>query len=347
MVLIPNQSKNMLTFDTARLLCSRYRLGAPTATPQPVAGGLIHRMYHLSTTEGRFAVKVLDQQIMQTAGIREEFRRSERIAAAFADADVPAVLALEAPGGTVQDLAGMTVIVYPWCDGFILPKSAASPTQAAQIGAILGRIHALDLRLPGEALTSSLPMRKPIPQQNWEALVNRGREQDIEWASALAAALPDLFRWDKEGIEAEKLLPPGLVISHCDLDQKNVLWRDRDTPVVIDWESAGATRPAAEVIGAALDWSGQSAGPPDRAAFAAVIAGYRQRAEFPSEIALLLLQARLADWAGWLGANMRRSFGDEIASDEQVALGVRETTNTLATMYALDSGMEAWAKWCC
>lgn len=131
----------MLEADAAFLICSRYDLGELAAPPQPVAGGLIHRMYHLTASRGDFAVKVLDPAIMRRQGVRNEFRRAEQVAAAFAAGGIPAVLARKAPGGMIQDVAGMTVIVYPWCDGRILPKSAASPHQALQIGAILGRIH--------------------------------------------------------------------------------------------------------------------------------------------------------------------------------------------------------------
>lgn len=138
--------------------------------------------------------------------------------------------------------------------------------------------------------------RNPLPQGEWETLVSRGLELKAEWAAALEAALPDIFCWDQAGRDAEGTLPPVQVISHCDLDQKNVLWRS-DAPVLVDWESAGPTRPHAELIGAALDWSGQSAGPPDQAAFAAVIAGHRQEAEFPAALALPLIRSRLAGWS--------------------------------------------------
>jgi len=337
--------QHSLSAEIASFLCSRYGLGVPTAAPDPVFGGLIHRVFHLTTTKGIFAVKVLDRNIMQRSGVREEFRRSERIAAAFAAADVPAVLALEAPGGIVQDIGAVTVMAYPWCDGKVLPKSTASPYQACQVGALLGRMHALNLRLPGEKATSISDRRDPIPVQDWEKLVHRAEDQGVVWATAMRAALPSLFLWDRMGIEAEQLLPQTLVISHCDLDQKNVLWRDGNMPVLIDWESVGPTQPVAELIGAALDWNGQSVGPPERTAFAAVIKGYRQEAEFSAALVLPALRCRLAGWIGWLGANMHRSLGSG-ASSQEMDLGVWETTKTLSTMYRLASGMETWAEWC-
>jgi len=331
--------------ETVTALCSRYGLGTPTAAPQAVTGGLIHRVFRLATTTGTFAVKVLDGNIIRRQGVPEQFRRSERIAAAFAAASVPAVLARETPGGTVQEIGDVTVMVYPWCDGEALPKSAAPPPQARIIGATLGRMHALDLRPPGAAPEGPPPAREPTLASGWEELVGLARDGGVAWAAAVGAALPDLLRWDRAAIEAEGTLPPKWVISHGDLDQKNVLWRDGDTPFLIDWESVGAVRPAVELVGAALDWSGQGAGPPERAAFAAVIEGYRQKAEFPSALALPALRCRLGDWLGWLGANMHRSL-DPTASGAEVALGVRETVGTLATMYRLATDTETWVQWC-
>lgn len=337
--------RQLLSLETTESICSHYGLGTPISSPAPVAGGLIHRVFRVATTEGVFVVKVLDSKIMQRNRVREEFIRSERVVAAFFAADIPAILALEAANGVLHDIEGITVMVYPWCEGKALPKSAASPQQAHQIGATLGRIHSLDLQLSSGQPTHRASPRSPINVTDWEVLVRRGSKQGSAWASHLETALPSLVLWDRNALEADQLLPPYQVISHCDLDQKNVLWRDADTPFLIDWESVGPTRPVMELIAAALDWSGQGAGQPAQDAFTAVIDGYRTVAEFSSDLALPALRCRLADWLGWLGANMHRSL-DPGACSNDAALGVRETIDTLQTMYRLASGMETWVGWC-
>ena len=333
----------MLSDSTLTDIRTRYGLGKPIAAPVPITGGLIHRLYRLDTEGGSFAVKVLNPEVMRYENIYDNLRRSEAIAAEFAAAHISAVLALDAPGGTVQDVAGITVIVYPWCAGVVLPKTTASLEEAFQIGDLLGRMHTLDL--PGEAPSEPATFHKPMSKEAWVALVRRGQDQQIEWASAVEAALPDLYAWDNDRIAADAAVPQGLVLSHCDLDQKNVIWQDSRTPFIIDWESAGLTHPSGEILGAALDWSGQSAGPPSQAAFAAVLAGYRQHCEFDPNLALPLLRGRLGGWIDWLGASMNRSLDSKATSGER-AMGVQETIETLATMYALAEGMDDWAKWC-
>ena len=47
-----------------------------------------------------------------------------------------------------------------------------------------------------------------------------------------------------------------LVISHRDLDLRNILWDKNDEPVIIDWESCGLINPTSETIDTAWYWAG-------------------------------------------------------------------------------------------
>jgi len=38
-------------------ICDAFAIGTPKGTPQPVTGGLLHRMWRLETNNGVFAVK--------------------------------------------------------------------------------------------------------------------------------------------------------------------------------------------------------------------------------------------------------------------------------------------------
>ncbi|MFQ3544152.1 hypothetical protein Q7A53_08690 [Halobacillus rhizosphaerae] len=43
-------------------LCYEAQLGKAIGHPEPISGGLLHRMYAITTTEGKYAVKVLNPQ---------------------------------------------------------------------------------------------------------------------------------------------------------------------------------------------------------------------------------------------------------------------------------------------
>lgn len=48
-------------------LCEKYRLGKVKSTPALVTGDLLHKVYHVVTDSGEYAIKALNPDIMQRA----------------------------------------------------------------------------------------------------------------------------------------------------------------------------------------------------------------------------------------------------------------------------------------
>ena len=314
-------------------LCHRYALGEPTAALEPVSGGLLHRVFHVRTTHGEFAVKVLNPIIMQYANVRENFRLSERIARAVAAANIPAVTALQSAGDIIQDIGQAAVMVFPWVDAQALSSAATSPMQARQIGCLLGRIHALPLHF-GEPPSPEPQTLPDAEDADWAFLVAEAEKQQAAWAPALRHSLPDIAAWIHLSNEARQTLPGGWVISHGDLDQKNVLWADEQTPWLIDWEAAGYVQPAIEAVGAALNWGGQASGILEISSFEVFLEGYRREAALTPEEVKYGLRAYCGDWCGWLKHSMGRSLGLAASDPEERALGTRETFSTLRAIHS-------------
>lgn len=312
-------------------LCHIYALGKPLASPTRVFGGLLHRMYRLPTTQGEFAVKVLNPTIMQYADVRAKFRLSERISSAVATAGLPAVFALIGAGDVVHDIGPVTVMVFPWINAQALTTFSAPPEQARQIGSILGRIHALPLRFD-ELTLPEWPSPTDFQEAEWALLVDDAERKSITWAQEVRSLLPEIAAWIRLSHEAQQALGNTWVVSHGDLDQKNVLWSDSQTPWLIDWESAGFVQPAMEAVGAALDWCGQAAGQFHAIAFEAFLEGYREARKLTTQEVECGLQAYCGNWCGWLKFNIQRSLRLEECDPEGQALGTRETFSTLAML---------------
>ncbi len=312
-------------------LCHLYALGEPMAPLEPVTGGLLHRVYRLQTASGRFAVKVLNPTVMQYPNVRENFRRSERIASAVAAASLPAVPALQCEGEVIHDLGQVTVLVFPWVEGRALTSAAASPAQAQQIGSLLGRIHVLPLHVEGLPLPV---LHRPSEDEeaDWALLVEEAEREQFTWAGEVRGLLPQIAVWLRSAEESRQALGNKWVLSHGDLDQKNVLWSDESTPSLIDWEAAGYVQPAIEAVCGALDWGGQAAGALDVAVFRAYLAGYRREALLTDQEVGHGLYAYCGNWCGWLKFNMLRSLGRATEDPEEQALGTRETLGTLALL---------------
>ncbi len=312
-------------------LCRRYALGEPVALPEPVPGGLLHHVYRLRTTQSGFAVKVLNPTVMQYPNVRDNFRLSERIAAAVAAHALPAVAALEAEGDVIHDIGSISVMVFPWVDARALSSASAGPNRARLIGSLLGRVHMLPLHF-AELAPPDLSSGSESEDDEWALLVDDAERKQIAWAGEVRPLLPQISAWGRSSEEARQALRGRCVISHNDLDQKNVLWSDEHTPWLIDWECAGYVQPAMEAVGAALDWGGQAAGFLDAATFHAFLEGYRREMPLTAQEVRCGLQAYCGNWCGWLKFSMQRSLGLRTSDSEEQALGTRETVSTLAML---------------
>ncbi|MFC6230691.1 phosphotransferase [Paenibacillus allorhizosphaerae] len=103
-----------------------------------------------------------------------------------------------------------------------------------------------------------------------------GSEQS--WTNDLINLEPLLTKWKRQADEASERLLTRQVISHRDMDCKNVLWDRRHRPFIIDWEAAGCTNPLQELVNVALAWSGADTEALDQERFEAVIESYVQTA---------------------------------------------------------------------
>lgn len=169
--------------------------------------------------------------------------------------------------------------------------------------------------------------------------------QNLEWAYIARSMLPRLLTWSRLYEVAGQQLGRHQVVSHRDLDQKNVLWRDDQTPYVIDWEAAGLINPTLELVGAALSWSGLVVGDVRKESFDAVIEAYRQAGGEIHDKSEVALHGLMGTWLGWLLFNMRRSLGESVEREEERDLGVRETSMTLKLLRTFDDHLPIWAGW--
>jgi thiamine kinase-like enzyme len=332
----------MVSMDTTQVtrLCSMGGLGDPLAEPTVVTGGLLHRMWKLTTTQGTFAVKQLNAAIMKRPGIHDEYRLSEQVAATMAKQSIPALAALpNAQGDVFYTVDQMSLLVYKWVDGETLPVDAVDQARARQMGAVLARMHALQLQFPASA---SLEWGH-FHDDDWDILTFQASELALPWTNRVRAALPRLLEWTRAYEQAGLSLGQRVVMSHRDLGQRNVIWSDATTPWLIDWEAAGLINPTMELLAVALYWSGVETGLPAEDVFSCVVDGYVAAGGVILDTGMDALHGFMGTWLGWLLFNMRRSLGESVMSDEEQQLGIRETSNTLAVLQSLALHEARWA----
>jgi len=187
-----------------------------------------------------FAVKVLNPAIMRKPGIHESYRLSEQIAASLAARGIPAIFALPGvDGDSLLSFADSTLLVYPWLEGEILPSASLEPERARVIGRVLGNIHAICLEVPALAP----PAWDHFVDDDWDMLTFQASDQALPWAYSIRVMMPRLSEWSHWYEQAAERLSHNLVVSHREIDQKNVIWPDPASPFLIDWEAAGLVNP--------------------------------------------------------------------------------------------------------
>ena len=327
----------------ATKVCEKLHLGALVANPQEVSGGLLHRMWRIVTSRGTFAVKQLNPERLRIPGARQRHRVTEQISDAFADRGLPAVTALRHGEDYLREIDGITVLIYPWIKGVVLPPDPVNPERCWQIGFALGRMHALWLRILDLEFTYAFPYPS-FSDEHWTRLTQQACEVGMPRAGTIACSLSELIKYNAEYTRARKELRRITVVSHRDLDQKNVLWSDPLSFAIIDWEAAGLINPAMELVVVALNWSGLRAGQCQREALEAVIRGYHNAGGAVHTSARVALYGCVGKWLNWLEYNLQRSLKHDICAEE-LRIALCEIDMTLATLRLLESHIEEWTEW--
>jgi Ser/Thr protein kinase RdoA (MazF antagonist) len=247
------------------------QLGEIVGVPESISGGLLHKMYAVKTTKEKYAVKLLNLQIMLRPEAISNYINSERIAN-LVSGKVPSVPAKIINGDIIQRLDNQYFLVFSWIEGKCLNPKEINKTHCEKIGSILADIHKLDFF----DLDLNYKVNTNRQQTNWNFYLERGRKNNAEWFDLLFEIIDKLNVWNALAIRSANLLTTNLVISHRDLDPKNVLW-NQDKPVLIDWESAGFINPVKDLIEIAIYWSEDEMGNVDRERFFAFIRGYKMK----------------------------------------------------------------------
>lgn len=294
-------------------------------------GGFHHRMWRLETGRGVFAVKQLspDRDVSDPV-VAGHFNHTEAAADAFSRAGIPAVVALASGGQYLHLLDGVGYLVYPWTDATALGKNAIAPERAECVAGILARMHRLDIQVPG------LPTAEfdTNSEENVSALVAWAVQRNVRDARELESRLPDMLEVLRLQDDAIAVLRRHLVVSHGDLDHKNVLWTDSGEPLLIDWESVRWLNPTHELILEALDWSGITANFSPRV-FAGFLAAYRRGGGMIDGGAIdASVNCVFGDWLNWLMYNVGRAM--DVSSSREHGVGSEQVDLAFSTLLRLE-----------
>jgi len=297
-------------------LFKQLNLGEVIEEPLRVTGGLLHHMYKVSIKDKAYAVKVLNPIIMERKPAMGHFIFSEAFARHAYRNGIKSVHAVEFDGKVVQECCNQHYLVFPWLEGKTLQKEDIDQSKCKKIGTLLARIHNLNYEEVNESGSS-------VDFVDWDQYIPLASK--AIWFDEFSSNLDKIKMIEKEAISA-LMNNQSNVISHRDLDPKNIMWQDVMNPVVIDWESTGPVNAGVELLKVALDWSD---GGQNKLEFQSVIKAYSEKQEIDllhvSEALYTINDGKLK----WLDYNIKRSLGIESSNEEEQLLGTNEVISTL------------------
>jgi len=185
--------------------------------PQRVFGWLLHEMWKMTTSKGIFAVKILNSEIMKRPEAYGNFVLSEKIANLAKDAGIPAMPALRVDKNSLIQIWNRYVMVFPWIDWGTLSEAPAWVNASHAIGRIIGQIHNLWIKDDAKDSYSKMTI---------DAKYLATLESEF---SGISEKILELQRKYNDSLP---ILNSYSILSHWDIDQKNVLWKNNN-PIII------------------------------------------------------------------------------------------------------------------
>ena len=294
-------------------------LGDIIGDVESVSGGLMHRMYKVSTDSGVYAVKHLNAEIMKQPGAHENYARAEKIEKILENNDIPIVPAMVIGGNKMQKIEDQFFYVFRWQKGSITDWDHISQEMCYRAGNILGRVHAIE---PKNVAYQPLETN----HIDWRGYVLKAKEENSAVASLLEDNEELLVYAENELNKARTSLPSVLCLSNEDMDPKNIMW-DNGVPWMIDLECLDYGNPISHVMQLALQWSGIVSGKMDVDKMIAFFDGYLEAYDncfrgYSDVVGVAYT------WVEWLEYNIQRALGNCMDEAER-QLGIAEVRNTV------------------
>lgn len=318
--------------------CEKNNLGSPIEEPVMVTGGLMHKMYRVITEQGLYAIKVLNPDIMQRPDALQNMINSEIISNELKGV-VSLVAAKSLDGKHIIEFEGYYYLVFDWLEGSSVFAPKITVDHCRQIGSALGKIHAAGITVPG--------IKKEENSRNaydLKLLSDKAEKEKEECFRLFTDNLPDIIQWDKDVTESQRELLKNQVISHRDLDPKNVMWKD-GLAYIIDWEAAGYVNPYQELVEVLNYWITDGEGKYNRQKFDALMQAYAEHMNIGSVNWKVVLKCSFDGMLGWLEYNIKRALGMEGSSNLDKQEGRQQVAGTINELIRYQEQTDILRRW--
>ena len=276
----------------------------PILSITPLDGGLQHRIDLIKLADrSLWIAKIFSSQTWIGATNLIHLQFTEGIAA-----QVACKLANTHAAESIIDVLGEKAMIISYCEGEML--SVITADQAFILGGQLAQIHSL--KLPTENA-------KPFPP-----IVVAPKTSVPVDLEPLIARCNEYRHYERD----------KWVVSHRDMHVGNIIWRNANSPHLIDWESAGLIHPFTELIGLATNNAGLALGLLNEQQFCATLLGYNHYAgHLPKEDGYLW-ELIFQSWLLWFCFCGRQGWQNEVSQTLETISLIRDNLINLKKWYA-------------
>ncbi len=204
------------------------------------------------------------------------------------------------------------VRLHQWTQGDPVGPGIATPEIATWAGRTLATLHGLRIRPQDRTV---FPFHNTDTADRWPELTAAARLHGASWAELMAEAATAVSLIAELG-RSVTFLPEQEVLSHGDIDQKNLI-AGQDGPVLCDWDLAVPVVPRRELADVALSlacWH-------DAGIARTVVRSYREAGGDVPGFEPPDIGQSLATGLDWIAFNVERAIGLRPATAAESALG--------------------------
>ena len=231
-------------------LIKKCNLGSLLEPPKKIEGGLLNKMFKVSTTKGNFAFKLINPEVVKRKDGIKNILFTEKVSNIAKLNGIKCISAIEINNELIHSINDKYFLIFDWFDGRPINESELTEDKIKTIAKELCKLHKIEYN----NLKNECDITYELDKINFDFYLSKIKDKNIY---NLVKEIKNRFsNLDKESIESLKKIKDKKVISHRDLDLPNVLWNSENIPVIIDWETSGWVNPTLEVIDTAWNWAG-------------------------------------------------------------------------------------------
>lgn len=202
---------------TIKILLEKCRLGNLLEDPIRVSGGLLNRMYKIKTTNGTYAIKLLNPEVMKRENAKSNHIFAETVSNIAKDNGVSCLPAKMFDNEVLQQVENYYFLVFDWFDGRSICDEELTLEKCKKVAKELSKLHRIDFT----KFKGKCKAYYDTTEVNWNFYLNKIDNQQIK--KLLSENIEKLNKLDRQAIKSLKVISKNMIISHRDLDLPNIL----------------------------------------------------------------------------------------------------------------------------